>query len=177
MTNALSHRLLLACITATATLLVGTAGWAQNAVDAVNGVDAVAVLGDRLPALARRHGMAPADLAALLQSDTTLWLDALDRLVYIDTAIPGVQHAPAGVPVALAGIELEDAFLLQTDPGADRTIYLDFDGHHSFNNSWGTTSSFPSSTSMVSRTSTPTVSWSRSSRSGSTWPRTSRPSA
>ncbi len=143
MTSVPSHRLLLASITATATLLVGTAVRAQNAVDAVNGLDAVAVLGDRLPALARRHGMAPADLAALLQSDTTLWLDALDRLVYIDTAIPGVQHARGSVPVALAGIELENAFLLQTDPGADRTIYLDFDGHHSFNNAWGHDIEFP----------------------------------
>jgi hypothetical protein len=143
MTNVLSHRLLSVSITATATLLVGSAVKAQHVVDAVNGIDAVAVLGDRLPDLARRHGMAPADLAALLQSDSTLWLDADDRLVYIDTAIPGVQLAPAGNPVALAGIELEDAFLLQTDPGADRTIYLDFDGHHSFNNAWGHDIEFP----------------------------------
>jgi hypothetical protein len=143
MTFVLSHRLLSVSISATATLLVGNAVKAQHAVDAINGVDAVAVLGDRLPALARRHGMAPAELATLLQSDTTLWLGTNDRLVYIDTAIPGVEHDPADVPVALAGIELENAFLLQTDPGADRTIYLDFDGHHSVNNAWGHDIEFP----------------------------------
>ncbi len=32
---------------------------------------------------------------------------------------------------------LADTFFLESNPGASKTIYLDFDGHHSFNNIWG----------------------------------------
>ena len=130
-------------IAAAAALLLGSATTAQNSVDGVNGADAITLLRDRLPALARRHRLAPAELSALFRNDATLWLHENDRLVYVDTAIPDAEHDPPGEPVALAGIPLEDAFMLQTDPGADRTIYLDFDGHHSVNNSWGHDIEFP----------------------------------
>ena len=130
-------------LTASATLLLGTDVTAQDSIDGVRGAEAVRVLADRLPDVARQHGMTPADLAALLGSDATLWLLENDRLAYVDTAIPEVEHDPQDDPVALAGIELEDAFFLETDPGADRTIYLDFDGHHSVNNSWGHDIEFP----------------------------------
>ncbi len=130
-------------LTASATLLLGTDVTAQNSVDGVTGAEAVRALADRLPDVARRHGMTPADLATLLRSDTTLWLLENDRLAYVDTAIPDVEHVPPDQPVALAGIPLGDAFMLETDPGADRTIYLDFDGHHSVDNSWGHDIVFP----------------------------------
>ncbi len=32
---------------------------------------------------------------------------------------------------------LSDTFLLESNPNATKTIYLDFDGHHSVNNRWG----------------------------------------
>ncbi len=137
-------RPVLAGVTATATLFLGSAVTAQLSVDAVNGDAAVRELGNRLADVADRHGMTPAGLATLLLSDDTLWLDENDRLVYVDTAIPEVEHQPAPAPLALSGILLEDAFLLETDPGADRTIYLDFDGHHSVNNGWNHNIVFPS---------------------------------
>lgn len=37
----------------------------------------------------------------------------------------------------------ENTFLLESNPTATKTIYLDFDGHHSFNNSWGHNIVFP----------------------------------
>ena len=133
----------MAGLTASATLFGGTDVTAQNTVNGVRGAEAVRVLARRLPAVARRHGMTPADLAALLVSDTTLWLLENDRLAYVDTAIPDVEHVRRDPPVALAGIPLGDAFMLETDPGADRTIYLDFDGHHSVDNAWGHDIVFP----------------------------------
>ena len=143
MMKIITRRPLTAGLTATATLLLGSAVTAQNSVVGVNGADAITVLGDRLPALAQRHGLTPVDLTALFRSDTTLWLHENDRLVYVDTAIPDAEDDPPGEPVALAGIALDDAFMLETDPGADRTIYLDFDGHHSVNNAWGHDIEFP----------------------------------
>ncbi len=38
---------------------------------------------------------------------------------------------------ALIPYALEDTFKLSTNPAASKTIYLDFTGHHSINNSWG----------------------------------------
>ena len=69
-----------------ATLAVGTTVTAQQAVDRVNGIDAVNAMGDRLPAIAIQHGMKPAELADLLVADATLWLFENDRLVFVDTA-------------------------------------------------------------------------------------------
>ena len=37
----------------------------------------------------------------------------------------------------------ENTFLLESNPGASKTIYLDFDGHHSVDNSWGHDIEFP----------------------------------
>ena len=38
---------------------------------------------------------------------------------------------------AIPPYALADTFLLESNPGASKTIYLDFDGHHSVNNVWG----------------------------------------
>jgi hypothetical protein len=44
----------------------------------------------------------------------------------------GDANSPDGAPYGL-----ENTFLLSSIPTASKTIYLDFDGHHSVNNSWG----------------------------------------
>jgi hypothetical protein len=44
----------------------------------------------------------------------------------------GDPNSPDGSPYGLA-----NTFLLSTNPGHPRTLYLDFDGHHSVNNDWG----------------------------------------
>ena len=40
-------------------------------------------------------------------------------------------------------IPLDEFLNLESNPGASKTIYLDFDGHHSVNNSWGHDIVFP----------------------------------
>ncbi|MEZ6096847.1 MAG: zinc-dependent metalloprotease family protein [Pirellulaceae bacterium] len=50
---------------------------------------------------------------------------------YVDGVFT-LGDADAGSPYAL-----EDTFKLSTNPSASKTIYLDFNGYHSFNNAWG----------------------------------------
>jgi hypothetical protein len=48
-----------------------------------------------------------------------------------------------GDPSAPVPYRLEDTFLLESNPFSTKTIYLDFDGHHSQNNAWGHNVVFP----------------------------------
>ena len=48
-----------------------------------------------------------------------------------------------GDATSLAPYGLENTFSLQSRPGATKTIFLDFDGHHSVGNSWGHDIQFP----------------------------------
>jgi hypothetical protein len=48
-----------------------------------------------------------------------------------------------GDPAAPVPYRLEDTFLLESNPFSTKTIYLDFDGHHSQNNAWGHNVVFP----------------------------------
>ncbi|MEM7314528.1 MAG: zinc-dependent metalloprotease family protein, partial [Planctomycetota bacterium] len=48
-----------------------------------------------------------------------------------------------GDPNGSSPYGLENTFLLASRPSATKTIYLDFDGHHSVNNDWGHNIMFP----------------------------------
>ena len=48
-----------------------------------------------------------------------------------------------GDPSQAAPYGLENTFALASNPAASKTIYLDFDGHHSVNNVWGHDIQFP----------------------------------
>ena len=56
---------------------------------------------------------------------------------YVDGAF-SLGTSGTGAPYGL-----ENTFLLESNPSATKTIYLDFNGHHSFNNSWGHDIEFP----------------------------------
>ena len=56
---------------------------------------------------------------------------------YIDGELT-LGNAGAASPYALA-----DTFKLETNPGASKTIFLDFDGHNSVNNAWDHDINFP----------------------------------
>ena len=136
--------------------------------------------GDDLRAAARVNGMSVARLETLLANDATAQLDQEGRLFYRDvrptarTASPGA--APAGA------FPYDQTFLLHSRPGAQRTIYLDFNGQDVSGTAWnqgsdGIRSGFypgmsqdadPAFTERRRRTS------SRTSGNGS--PRTTRPS-
>ena len=48
-----------------------------------------------------------------------------------------------GDPADEAPYGLENTFLLESNPNSTKTIFLDFDGHHSVNNAWGHDIIFP----------------------------------
>ncbi|MFM7000253.1 MAG: zinc-dependent metalloprotease family protein, partial [Limnohabitans sp.] len=129
----------------------------QLPVDKAQGSDAITLLGEKLPEVARAHGMSPADLQRQLSRDKTLWIDRKGRLFYIEEA-PQPGHAPSSAPrserktnpspssstsapasaSASTTLALTDpnTFLLHSRPGAKRTIYLDFNGYSASGTAW-----------------------------------------
>ncbi|MFT7465329.1 MAG: hypothetical protein ACI9EF_003694, partial [Pseudohongiellaceae bacterium] len=127
--------------------LAQTAGTSPHAAPAfagaTHGAEAVAALGARLGELALSHDMAGEALSELLRRDPTLWVTDKDQLVYVDIAA-GAEFQAQSPPDSYEGsIPLSAAFTLHTNPGADKVIFLDFDGHQSNNNGWGHNILFP----------------------------------
>jgi hypothetical protein len=110
--------------------------------DALHGAEAIDALGDKLTDVAQAYDMSADELTALLRDDPTLWITGDDKLLYVD--IPAAERF-VNEPASFSGggIPLEDAFFLHTNPGANKVIFLDFDGHQSKNNGWGHNITFP----------------------------------
>ncbi len=109
-----------------------------------NGRAAVEALGSRFPEVAQLNGMQPEALRRMLEADDTAWVDETGVVLYVDTldfdhsapyegdAADGVgtdQALPATAPLA-------DTFKLHSLPGANRVVYLDFDGHDAAGSRW-----------------------------------------
>lgn len=121
-------------------ILISQLAPAAAGVDAdpfARGQAAIERLGERLPSVAQAYGMSSAALQRLFQSDSTLAVDGQGQLAYIDVAVPGVT-APSGTAstTAYAPSLNYPEFQLASLPGADKTIYLDFDGHVTTGTSW-----------------------------------------
>lgn len=98
---------------------------------------AIESLGDRLPTVAQSAGMSAAALTQLFQTDSTLGVDSAGRLAYIDRAVPGDTAAASASTVTAYAPPTDGAeFQLASLPGADKVIYLDFDGHVTSGTSW-----------------------------------------
>ncbi|MCH7226532.1 autotransporter-associated beta strand repeat-containing protein [Haloferula sp. A504] len=102
------------------------------------GEAAVAALGGRLPEVAAFHGRSARQLRSVFRADPSLWVDEVGQLFYACPAQCtdcGPEHGPEGDGVLEIGptdpgpFDTSQAFLLHSRPGADRVIYLDFDGH------------------------------------------------
>jgi len=104
------------------------------------GTRALEKLGHRLPAVARAHGLALAQLQSMLRHDQTLFLDGTGQLVYFDELAPGEPAPVANAAPALASSPTPAAvgpqFELASNPGAAKTIYLDFNGHVTQGTTW-----------------------------------------
>lgn len=104
------------------------------------GQAAIDRLGDRLPAAAQANGLGVAELRSLLLSDRTLAVDRHDQLAYFDVLAPGEETGPATGEPAAGTAEAPPTtgpeFQLASLPGAEKTIYLDFDGHVTENTTW-----------------------------------------
>jgi len=109
---------------------------------ALHGEQAIDSLGDRMGEVALAHDMSAEALTSLLRDDPTLWITTGDKLLYVD--IPAAERFEnEAASFSGSSIPVEDAFFLHTNPGANKVIFLDFDGHQSKNNGWGHNITFP----------------------------------
>ncbi|MEZ5216000.1 MAG: zinc-dependent metalloprotease family protein [Ilumatobacteraceae bacterium] len=113
---------------------------------ATTGEAAIENLGDGLEEAAAELGLAPDELEQRLRSDEDLSLDVTGRLVFSDRellvdAVPDPGTA-SGLDVSAASapptLDLAQTFLLHSNPGSKRVIYLDFDGHTVTGTGWNT---------------------------------------
>ena len=105
-----------------------------------NGAAAVAALRD-LPATARAIGVSPEKLEKMFATDRTLHADPQGRLLHIEPNLEAAADPALGGSVATtdAVIPPENAFLLNSKPGSEKTIYLDFDGAVLTGTAWNST--------------------------------------
>ncbi|MFI4871643.1 MAG: hypothetical protein ACIARQ_07510 [Phycisphaerales bacterium JB061] len=111
----------------------------------LNGRDALIRHADRLSAIASRHNMDEKELAEMIRADLSTYITPEGRVFNVCPPAPDEPVAPDGDGPTLArtDIPLDDFLNLESNPGAPKTIYLDFDGHHSVNNSWNHDIVFP----------------------------------
>ena len=100
--------------------------------ETAHGRQAVALLGDRLDEAARVNSMTPADLRRLLLDDRAATVDRRGKLFYRDPVRAGARETSAVV----APYPLAETFQLNSLPGSQRTIFLDFDGAVVENTFW-----------------------------------------
>jgi autotransporter-associated beta strand protein len=103
------------------------------------GEAAITALGNRLPEVAAFYGKTPQQLRALFRADRSLHADSKGQLFYACELVPAdiASGDPAAADVIAESIgptdpspfDTSQAFLLHSRPGANRVIYLDFNGH------------------------------------------------
>jgi hypothetical protein len=108
----------------------------------INGPQAVRQLGDRINKIADDYNMTAEGLAELMATDTSTYVTPSGQLFNVCPLAPEDDNGPALSNLG-GGIPLDDFLSLESVPGADKTIYLDFDGHHSVNDGWGHNIVFP----------------------------------
>jgi PKD repeat protein len=101
-----------------------------------NGEEAIARLGDTLPAVAAWYGMTPAEFVHLLRTDNTAWIDVKGRVFYIEPLPEPAGESQQSDPVQAAPFPLSETFNLNSRPGSSRVIYLDFNGHTTSGTAW-----------------------------------------
>lgn len=113
----------------------------------LHGAEAVQGLGNRLGEIAAFHHLREAELRQLFQRDKSLWVDPVGRLFYVCEFQRSSQNGPVGestnTPPLNPLYALDQTFKLHSRPGANRVIFLDFDGHDASTTSWGGADSLP----------------------------------
>ena len=113
---------------------VGDRSLASLVDQTVTGASALDVFAGRLPDLAARNGMDAALLADVLATDATARIDRDARLFHVEPVAEEIDAAPTSSldATALAA----DVFALNSLPGSNRVIYLDFNGYTLTNTAW-----------------------------------------
>lgn len=92
---------------------------------------AINKLGNRLSAVAAKHGKSPSELRRMFLQDSTLHIDKNDRLLYVEAEPDAAEIAALeaeSTPQA-APYSYSNTFALHSRPSSPRKIYLDFNGH------------------------------------------------
>ncbi len=126
------------------TLVVGpgSAGARQGPASAPTGITrgqaAITTLGDRLPDVATEYGLSVDELGRLFLNDHTLHVGRTGELFYVEDIFPGDTLAFQADEVGpeAAPFPESETFTLHSRPGANHTIYLDFDGHITSGTTW-----------------------------------------
>lgn len=106
----------------------------------LSGDAAIRALGDDLALVAAEHGKSIAQVKKALREDRRLFVDRNGKLFYkeaaLDRALASAASEEPAPWLTLSGYSLADAFSLHSKPGAQKTIYLDFDGHVLSKTAW-----------------------------------------
>lgn len=104
------------------------------------GESAVAALGARLPEVAAWYGKSPQEFADTLRRDLLARIDREGRVYYVEQFPAAPQQATGTTAtttsVANGAYPPEQTFQLHSRPGANRVIYLDFNGHLATGTAW-----------------------------------------
>jgi hypothetical protein len=106
----------------------------------LGGRTALDALGDDVDEAARLNGMSPEELTRALTEDSSARLDRGGRMFHVDAFgdPPSVSTPPRA-----SAYPYEQTFGLHSMPGANRTIFLDFDGATVSNTGWNTYEGLP----------------------------------
>lgn len=109
------------------------------------GEAAIRALGGQLPDVAKWYQRSPSELESILRRDLKSRIDRSGRLYYVDDAahLPANGGSASGTAtpntaaIAANGpYPADQTFLLHSKPGAQRVIYLDFNGHTATGTAW-----------------------------------------
>ncbi len=107
----------------------------------MRGRAALTRLGDRLSRVAARNDLSPAGLKRLLTEDRTAWLSVEGQVFYQEEApeqVDGAASGPTAGATLTPAYSTSKTFALHSNPGAERTIFLDFDGATVSGTRWNT---------------------------------------
>ena len=109
----------------------------------VSGAAAVRALDNDLDRVARRYDKTPAELATLLRTDSSLWVDPTGML-HVKEPLPTEPVESVSTPQP-GPFPNSETFNLHSNLGADRTIFLDFDGGPVAGTAWNDSYTVPTS--------------------------------
>ncbi|HEX6151355.1 hypothetical protein [Nocardioides sp.] len=109
----------------------------------VSGATAVRALGNDLDVVAQRYDRTPAELATLLRTDSSLWVDPTGML-HVKEPLPTQPVESAATPEPGPFVN-NKTFSLHSKLGAQRTIFLDFDGGAVSGTAWNDFYTIPTS--------------------------------
>jgi len=101
-----------------------------------HGEDAIRALGTKAATAAARNGRSLDELKAKLRADSSYFVDRKGRLVVHDTGLLAAGQGSSEAAGASASFPYSETFVLHSRPGANRVIYLDFDGHAVSGTAW-----------------------------------------